>query len=76
MQTDLPVPGTCTPSLHPWDSRPQAGSIQDRNTARVTGWLFLPERPALLAWSFIYEALDAEESALEPSPLFSSQCFS
>ena len=42
--------------------------------ARVTGWLFLPERPSLLAWSFIYETLDAEESALEPSPLFSSQC--
>lgn len=45
-------------------------------SSRVTGWLFLPECPSPLAWSFIYETLDTEEHALEPSPLFSSQCLS
>lgn len=39
----------------------------------MTDRFFSTEHPSPQARSFIYKALDAEESVLEPSPLFSAQ---
>lgn len=73
----VPTPLFCTPrSLvlrleHPG----QITSLKEYKycPVRMTDRFFSTEHPSPQARSFIYKALDAEESVLEPSPLFSAQ---